>query len=298
METIITFGDKLLKSGDLDPVYLAMNSASLDSATLDRLCLAYWCFYSLGTASFIAERGTTPKKFWELMTQAAVNEVAHPKAPPQATKPWPRGAERRHFRAANATGPMAYLRVKYKTASAAVEGMTGAHQAERDNLSFASVARNVESHPGFGPWMSFKIADMAERVLGYGVNFDNCSLNMYKDPTQGAAVGYLEWMGSGGILDAGERAAYEAKPWTYPVVPEEISQSVAYYIKTFNKRHKVGSLPGLKRALNIQEIETIFCKYKSHIKGHYPVGKDTREIVHGLKGWGDLAQQLSKGISG
>jgi hypothetical protein len=34
--------------------------------------------------------------------------------------------------------------------------------------------------------------------------------------------------------------------------------------------------------VNVQEIETIFCKYKSYVKGHYHVGKDIHEIREAL----------------
>jgi hypothetical protein len=52
-------------------------------------------------------------------------------------------------------------------------------------------------------------------------------------------------------------------------------------------------VPG--RVLAVQEYETILCKYKSHLSGHYPMGKDTREILHVLRDprWGPLAQRLA-----
>ena len=289
MTGIVTFGDALLSTGDLDPVYLAIQNAKLEPAVLHRLCLAYWCFYSLGTAAYIAHHGATPKRYWDLMMQAAVNEVFTKGTPTDlagAEKPWPRGAERRHFRAANAVGPMSYLREHYKDASAAVYSMTGVDSGSR--LRFAHVAKAVESHPGFGPWMSFKIADMAERVLGVSVDFSDCALDMYKDPTQGAAIGWLE--------QGPPITVYSEEPWKAPITGEQIKATADYYVKLFNKRHKVGSVPGLKRPLNIQEIETIFCKYKSHLKGHYPLGKDTREVGHGLEGWGPLADKLRLGL--
>lgn len=284
MTNIVTFGDALLSTGDLDPVYLAIQNAKLEPAVLHRLCLAYWCFYSLGTAAYIAHHGKKPSQFWELMMMAAVNEQRAPAIPTGlADKPWPRGAERRHFRAANAIKPMEYLSSAYKDASAAIVGMTGAASSF---TSFGWIASHVEAHPGFGPWMSFKIADMAERVLGRNVNFDGCALDMYKDPTQGAAVGYLDMM----------ELSVDVPAWQFPLGPNQLKETVAHYVKVFNKRHKVGSVPGLKRPLNIQEIETIFCKYKSHLKGHYPMGKDTREVAHGLEGWGPLADKLRLGL--
>jgi hypothetical protein len=32
--------------------------------------------------------------------------------------------------------------------------------------------------------------------------------------------------------------------------------------------------PGFERDINIQEIETILCKWKSYMKGHYQIGED------------------------
>jgi hypothetical protein len=43
--------------------------------------------------------------------------------------------------------------------------------------------------------------------------------------------------------------------------------------------------PSGNRMCGLQEIETILCKWKSHINGHYPVGNDVREIRHALVAW-------------
>jgi hypothetical protein len=52
--------------------------------------------------------------------------------------------------------------------------------------------------------------------------------------------------------------------------------------------------PLYDRPVNVQEVETILCKWKSHTSGHYPVGKDIKEIRHNLEGWGPLADHLVK----
>lgn len=281
--SILTFGEALLSTGDLDPVYLAIQNAQLDDAELHRLCLAYWCFYSLGTAAYIAHKGKTPKVFWTLMMMAAHNDEFFKDLPTygKADKPWPRGAERRHFRAANAIGPMRYLSEHYKTATDAIHGFIG--KPDWADATFKQVASRVERHPGFGPWMSFKIADMGERVLGFNIDFSDCALNMYKDPTQGAAVGYLEAM---------KDKTWQGNPWDYPIGADGIRYAVDYYTKAFKKHEP----PGGGRKVNVQEVETIFCKYKSHLKGHYPLGKDTRDVHHGLQGWGPLAERLDKAL--
>jgi hypothetical protein len=40
-----------------------------------------------------------------------------------------------------------------------------------------------------------------------------------------------------------------------------------------------------ERKVNIQEVETILCKFKSHLSGHYPWQNDTIEIRAGLGPW-------------
>ncbi len=281
---IVTFGDALLKTGDLDPVYTAVHSAKLDHNTLLRLCLGYWCFYHLGLAAKLAEL-KTPEAYWRLFELAVRNEGE--------PKPYPRGAERRHFRGDNALKAYQHLRRLYRTPEGAAVGIvgTGPRVGPRNALRFATVSDQVQTHTGFGPWIAFKIADMAERVLGYPVDFSGCALGIYKDPRQGAAVALCEWQSGEGLIPGVDFSNIE--PWTYPITDDELRATVEHYVKVFRK-HKAP--PNGNRAVNVQEVETIFCKYKSHLKGHYPIGKDTREIGHGLVGWGDLADQLKKGL--
>ncbi len=268
--SILTFGEELLRTGDLDPVYSAIYAARLDRPKRLRLALAYWCFYHLGLAAKIAEQPTTAR-YWALFEKAVLNE-GEPKT-------YPRGAERRHFRGGQALSAYKALRARYKTPEQAAEGLIGPLH------TFAAVAKSVQSHERFGPWMSFKIADMAERVLDVHVDFTNCELGIYKDPRQGAAVAFLE-IGT-------NRAMWPGDPWLYPITDKELKLTVEHYVKAFRK---FKAPPTGDRPVNVQEVETVFCKGKSNLKGHYPMGKDTREIGHGLDGWGDLAQQLKKGL--
>ena len=66
------FGDALITTQDLDPVYCAIYHARLPEPQLCRLLLAYWCFYHLGVAASISEK--EHGDFWEWMRVAAVNE--------------------------------------------------------------------------------------------------------------------------------------------------------------------------------------------------------------------------------
>lgn len=275
------FGAQLIRTQDLDPVYVALQKAGLERKVLERICIAYWCFYHLGAAAKIAE-AKTDAKFWELMTQAALNVSRA-----DGTKPWPRGAERRHFRGQQAVTAMHELVVKYKTATQAVAGFVGV-QTTPSGYTYNSVAKSAQSHRGFGEWIAFKIADMAERVLGYPVSFDDCHLGIYKDPRQGAAL-YLHLQG--GMVGSGPR------PWELPVTDKQLADVITELTFKFRKSESPTAEGSLirKRKVNVQEVETILCKWKSHYKGHYPLLKDSTELQHALTGWGDLADHLKKG---
>ena len=286
MSSVTDFGRELLRTGDLDPVYVALHGAQLDRPTLARFCVAYWCFYHVGLAATLAEI-KSPKKYWEAMMKAAVNEGLNL----DGAKPFPRGGERRHYRGAQAVASMASLISLYpRGAEQAVEGFIGAPQGYAYH-TYKSVATAVQKHRGFGEWIAFKIADMSERVLGYDTDFSDCHLGIYKDPRQGAAVACLEenteaWR-DWEVHVGGDVAV---KPWNYPITDSELKHTVDHYIKVFRK---FKAPPSGDRPVNVQEVETIFCKYKSHLKGHYPMGKDTLEIRHGLAGWGgDVAKLL------
>ena len=50
--------------------------------------------------------------------------------------------------------------------------------------------------------------------------------------------------------------------------------------------------PSEDRGIELQEIETILCKWKSHMNGHYPLWNDIDEINEGLHGWGETADKF------
>ncbi len=290
--SIVEFGDSLLRSGDLDPVYIAVYKAKLDDATKLRLMLGYVCFYHLGVAARLAEQKTAAG-YWKLFHEAVVNEGLK----------WPRGSERRHFRGANALNAYNDLHDRYKTPEAAMEGLVRPrYVGYGKRLTFAQVSASVQKHVGFGPWSGFKIADIAERLLGYDVDFSDCALGIYKDPRQGAAVAFLEARIAPDITDSmaliyaeAAREGVKVGPWDYPITNAQLNQTIDYYVKHWRDK-KVKAPPANDRLVGVAEIETVLCKYKSHLKGNYPLGKDTREIRHALYGWGDLALRLREGM--
>lgn len=265
--SIIDFGNALLSSGDLDPIYIMLWRAKLPQKTLDRWLIAYWCLYHSGAASKLAEM---PKeRFWDGLYVAAVNDGLR----------WPRGAERRHWRGANAVKSADDLRRRFPDDPAEMVAYIAGSRSYAWP-TFAEVSARAREFVGFGPWIAFKVADMLDRVAGLKVDFSGADLAMYSEPVEGAK---MYWK----VQNPGWEPSSDAL--IRHSVVYDISRELIY---TFGLNHKAP--PDYKRAVNIQEIETILCKWKSHMGGHYPPGKDTAELFHVLDGWGDLAEHLKQ----
>lgn len=267
VKAAVEFGTLLVQTQDLDPIYTAINGVVLGTAVQHRMLLAYWCLYHLGAAAFIAEKSRSDAEFWENLMVAAVNKGLK----------WPRGSERRHWRGEQAIKSARELAVNHKSASDALE-----HWAEVP--TFAEVTRRVQLNRGFGPWIAFKVADMFERVLHVPIDFSTCELGFYSEPLKGAFL-----LKDGRIPLSGEE-------WDNGPSREEEANVVRDVVKQLlaGSLGQLKAPPDRKRKLNVQEIETILCKFKSMKGGHYHVGKDITEVRHGLEGWGDLAQELQK----
>jgi hypothetical protein len=254
--TAVQFGRKLIASLDLDPVYVALEGVKMPAATRAKLCLAYWCLYHLGAAARIAENDTDAG-YWRNLKEAAVNPI----------KAWPRGSERRHWRGQAAIDSYEALRLESGNASELIHFWA-------EPKTFAGVSERIRAVRGFGPWIAFKAADMMERCLKYPIDFSECELSIYDEPRKGAA---LYWRGD-------EKAEINA---------EEVRRA-ANRLK--QELGGISAPPDYKRKINIQEVESIFCKWKSYRHGHYWVGKDIQEVRHSLLEWGDLAKQLHKAM--
>jgi hypothetical protein len=175
---------------------------------------------------------------------------------------WPRGHERRHMRGHNFINTIAGLKhfgSPEKVAARMVDGK-----------DFQSIGKNVKSFTGFGDWIAWKVADQAERVLQIPVDFSNADIAVYKDPVKGAA-----------LISYGDQE--------YPIKPDEVRDAFDY-MQTSMRQYLAP--PYQDRKVNIQEMETVACKFKSHCNGSYPQGLDTKEIYHGLGGWSDAAEEL------
>ena len=233
---VIEFGQQLLDTRDLDPVYIMLHHAQLPLAQRERWCTAYWLYYHSGTASRLSE--LTGKHFWQEC------KAVFPTTP--------RGTERRHFRTQAARSALDWLAEHYVCPEEFVSNLCPCSH----HTKFQDLAECAQQAPLFGPWIAFKICDMMERVLERKVDFSGCDLFFYKDPLRGAELAAAHL----GL----------ATP----------TEAVYHLLKVFGKQK---APPDYKRRINLQEIETILCKYKSHLNGHYPIGKDTHEVGHALK---------------
>lgn len=168
-----------------------------------------------------------------------------------------RGTERRHFRGKLSTVAVKFLRDQYESPVMALDWLT------LNARSFAAIAGRVREWPGFGSWIAFKVADMVERVLKLPVDFSTDDLVIYSEPLAGAKL-----------------------------IASDLPAAVALLEESLGE---MMAPPGGDRRLNIQEYETILCKFKSHVHGHYEVGHDTIEVKRALARSGSpLARHLMR----
>jgi hypothetical protein len=245
------FGEHLLRSRDLDPIYCALVDSKMSRTQLHRWLLAYWVFYHAGVA---------PATYWGRMKMAALNLEPTPFG-----ARWPRGHERRHMRGRNAVEAFDGLVQRYMDAPERfVEAVT--------DSTCGGVMRKVQFHRGFGPWIGFKVADMLERVCGEVVSFEHAEVFVFKDPKQAAL---LLWRKRNGLPE-------NAKPRDEQFVLESV---VRHLINEFANENRWTAPPSGDRPVGLQEVETILCKWKSHLNGHYPLNNDINEIRAGLQPW-------------
>ena len=181
--------------------------------------------------------------YWEALLGAA------------STKEHPRSSERRHFRGGQAIRAVEEL-LGLRLTPARLVAQLGS-QGESPTLS--TVMSRVKRHRGFGDWIGFKVADMLERLDLCPIQFKPEDVfSMYEAPRKGAE------------LVASELGYTGEDPYTfaYDAILEQLGDLQAP--------------PRRERGINIQEIETILCKYKSHKNGRYVVGHDIEEVRHGL----------------
>lgn len=235
----LEFGEHLLETNDLDPVYVILWEAALPYEQLCKWLVAYWMFYHVGIASKLSES----KFFWKDVREALQGTNA------------PRGTERRHYRGDNAKQSYRKLR---RIADAWCEyRLKGEPEDLIESLKSPGPIRlpefmeRVSLWDGFGPWISFKVADMMERLQLQKLIVEPADVMlMFDAPKKGAK------------LFAEEYDVEESE-----VVPMLLEHFGHYYAP-----------PTYDRMLGMQEVETILCKYKSHCNGKYQLSNDIHEV--------------------
>lgn len=269
---IYTFGEHLLRTKDIDPVYVVLDSAGWSNELKARWCLAYWCTYHVGVASYVA--GTMEDAYWNTLLQVALNT-----SPAPTGGRWPRGKERRHWRGHQALASYNDLRKRYGRDPSDFVATVGAYpnslisigtlgKISDDPIPYKLVADRVKQHVGFGSWMAFKIADMLEQVFNIPVDFDNAAVFMFKDPKE-AALKF--W-----------RFKYKLPDNARPNDEGDVINKVVDHLSRHFQEHLA---PTGRRRIGLQEVETILCKWKSHINGHYPLNNDIEELRAAAKEW-------------
>lgn len=264
--TIEEFGLYLIQSRDLDPVYLALHELHegkiWDTAFRKRWLVAYWCLYHCASACSIAQY--EEDEFWYHLFLAAENTLPAPNG-----KRWQRGHERRHFRGIAATTAVTAYKDRFGQPEGLVDYVTS------EGGAYTTVANRACELPLFGPWMSFKICDMTDRVLGIPVDFSQANVFMFKDPVKAALATYK--LKSGFSLEDAFSDKVKVKNES-----QAIDEVVGYLTKHFADQL---APPLFDRPVGLQEVETILCKWKSHMNGHYPLNNDIDEINDGLQEW-------------
>jgi hypothetical protein len=166
--SVCGFGNELIATEDLDPVYCAIARAPIEGDQLARLLIGYAFFYDLGIAAWLSER----EHFWDAALEAVRNETPSPLG-----GRWPRGTERRHFRGQKAINAIETLAHRY-TPTQMVERLKLARELK-------AVIEIVTNWPQCGPWIAFKLADLMERVVRSPVAFPRDVCLLYREPRAG-----------------------------------------------------------------------------------------------------------------
>lgn len=255
------FGQHLLNSNDLDPVYVALPKTIQDKDQMSRWLITYWCFYHCGVASYISER--TGQEFWDTLAKAAVNDTNTPLG-----ARWPRGSERRHARGQQSINMVNDLYSRYSE-----DPKSMLDYLFEPAPSYEKVAGRVKEHHLFGNWISFKVADMADRVLGIPIDFSEAVVFMFDDPVKAALMLHRKE----NDLPADQEITNK----------QEVIHGIVEKLKVVFKDYKAP--PGYERPVGLQEIETILCKWKSHMNNHYPLNNDIKAISEDLKDWSEYS---------
>lgn len=255
---VYQFGQRLVTSQDLDPVYVVLWDAGLSEVEMRRWLLAYWCFYHVGTASWIVDESLKggEESYWMAMAQAA------------ASKEYPRSKERRHFRGKSSIDSVAWL--SERGIDSLFEPMFA---CDEDPVPLKYVMTYIQTWKCFGPWISFKAADMLERLNIVNVEFTDTAMFMFDSPNKGAQDVWNHYGEGDPPNDVGM--------WALNSLSRRLA-APENKVSDFSGRIRLSAPPRFERVVGAQEFETILCKWHSYLGGHYRLGEDLEAVHQGL----------------
>jgi hypothetical protein len=254
------FGHHLITTLDLDPVYVALRSlrSSWGDDRVKRHMLAYFTFYSTPVACHMST--LTCESYWAEMRKAAANTTPSP-----VGGRWPRGVERRHCRGASGIQCVDRLATRYPRP----EEFFDSKKPSSVDVPFEKVKASFESEYLFGPWISFKACDITERVFDWPIVFPKNVMFFFDAPRKAALMHWSRMQGY----------AFTATPDNEE---EALAEALKDLLDTFSS---YPAPPTGNRPCGVQEVETVLCKWKSHVNGHYPLNHDIDEITGSTIAW-------------
>ena len=234
------FGIALIESGDLDPDYIFMVNVR-DRLDLSHAEMCEWVLLKSVIYDSVSE-------LEHMLFQRPLAQLAY-------------GAERRKFKP-NADKIIAAFRQRVAHTCGNLESFFFEWLPRDANHALAS----LQSIKGFGPWASWKLCDLMDRVLGVPMDFTKVDFRVaYNYPLRGVLLLAGQDEGKLGWLSTNYRTALKLA------------------IGKLGEAQLLQAPPQRDRLVNIQEFETVFCKYHSYWHGHYFPGKDIkhlRERIH------------------
>lgn len=258
--TLEDFGRQLILSFDLDPVYVALNASGFSREQKLRWLVAYIAFYHCGFASWVSER--EGGEFWSALLVAARNESIAP-----VGGRWPRGRERRHFRGAQATQAICDWSSRYRP-----EEMFEYIAGEGGLVS--EVIGRAKEHRSIAEWSGYKCADLVDACLGLELDQRETGILFYDTPRESMLRYWREWRGQ--------------EP------EDEESAILEVLLKLSVEWHDLRIPHKPWKRLDYLALETCFCKFLSHLNGHYPLGNDIHEITVSLETWASVSDSALK----
>ena len=264
---IVQFGRQLVQTGDLDPIYIALNNSGFSQSKKLRWLVAYIAYYHAGSACHLSDY--TGMDFWRHMMVAAKNEIPAPTG-----ERWPRAKERRHFRGVQATVAITdWCRRWANKPESMFDYIAGT------GGSYEEVASKAKEHYSVGNWLAFKVVDLVDACLGMEVDQSDLRPFLYDTPRESLL-----------------RVWNEDVPGSYREgkVVDQLD-AIKFVIQILQRNFRGLTIPHKpSKPLDMFCIETVCCKHLSHLHGHYPPLNDLHEIHEGLLPWLKVSKSVGQ----